>query len=180
MQQKLENANFSRFVKLAKKLRNKTYRKGYMGTHIKMFLSNQISGLRGNLSQEEFGKLLGKPQSVVSRLQNPTYGKYTLQTLLDIADRMDVALIVRFVDYPTFLKFTNDFSDYAVRPDAFSPEQMDSLATTSHEMAPKASIFQSFAQDTKPQENPHRLHLGGAHSLLALSAAKERLPLTVG
>jgi hypothetical protein len=122
-----KNANSRRFSKLAKKLRNKNYRSTYLASHIKIFLANQISALRGNLSQEDFGALLGKPQPVVSRLQNPNYGKYTLQTLLDIATKMDLALIVRFVDYPTFLKMTGDFSDNAVRPESYTPEQVDNL-----------------------------------------------------
>ena len=93
-----------------------------------MFLANQLSSLQGEMSQQEFGQVLGKPQPIVSRLQNPDYGKYTLQTLLEIASKLDVALIVRFVNYPTFLKITNDFSDEALRPTSFDPAQLDLLA----------------------------------------------------
>ena len=58
--------------------------------------------MRGDRSQRAFGELIGKPQSVVSRLENEEYGKLTLQTLLDIAEKLDIALEVRFVDYPAF------------------------------------------------------------------------------
>jgi hypothetical protein len=126
--QEPSDANSHRFTRLAKKLRNKAYRASYMASHTKLFLANQINALRGDLSQQEFGEKLGKPQPVVSRLQNPNYGKYALQTLLDVAIKLDLALIVRFVDYPTFLRLTNDFSDNAVRPAAFSQEQVDQLA----------------------------------------------------
>jgi len=95
-----------------------------------MFLANQLASLQGEMSQQEFGVLLGKPQPIISRLQNPDYGKYSLQTLLEIASKLDVALIARFVDYPTFLKFTNDFSDEALRPAKFDPAQLDLLAAT--------------------------------------------------
>lgn len=84
------------------------------------------------MSQKEFGQLLGKPQPIVSRLQNPDYGKYSLQTLLEIASKLDVALLVRFVDYPTFLKVTSDFSDEALRPARYDQSQMDLLATKSY------------------------------------------------
>jgi hypothetical protein len=128
-QQELDRANSSRITSLAKKLRKKDYRDGYVASHAKTFLAHQITALRGDKSQAEFGEVLNKPQPVVSRLQNPHYGKYTLQTLLDVASKLDIALIVRFVDYPTFLKLTNDYSDQAFCPVAFSEEQVDRMAT---------------------------------------------------
>ena len=163
-----ENANSHRFSRLAKKLRNKNYRSTYLASHIKIFLANQISALRGSLSQEEFGKFLGKQQSVVSRLQNPNYVKYTLQTLLDIAAKMDLALIVRFVDYPTFLKFSDNFSDNAVRPESFTPEQVDKLAATQQ----KSTSYQ-------PMDFPlsaFKQNLGGGD--LGQEPSKPRTPLS--
>ena len=130
-----EDATSHRVASLAKKLRSKKYRDSYLSSHTRMFLANQIASMRGEMSQKEFRELLGKPQPIVSRLQNPDYGKYTLQTLLDISSKLDVALIVRFVDYPTFMTFTNDFSDEALRPSTFDPAQLDYLAaapTTFH------------------------------------------------
>lgn len=66
---------------------------------VKAALARQITALRGGRSQAAFGKLIGKPQSVVSRLEDPNYGKVTLQTLLDIATKLDVALLVRFTSH---------------------------------------------------------------------------------
>lgn len=128
MEHELENAPSHRVTSLARKLRSKKYRDSYLSSHIRMFLANQLSSLQGEMSQQEFGQLLGKPQPIVSRLQNPDYGKYSLQTLLEIASKLDVALLVRFVDYPTFLKITSDFSDEALRPASFDPAQLDQLA----------------------------------------------------
>ena len=123
-----EDATSHRVASLAKKLRSKKYRDSYLSSHTRMFLANQIASLQGEMSQNEFGELLGKPQPIISRLQNPAYGKYTLQTLLEIASKLDVALIARFVDYATFLKLTNDFSDEALRPASFDPNQLDLLS----------------------------------------------------
>jgi transcriptional regulator with XRE-family HTH domain len=89
------------------------------------------------MSQEEFGRLLGKPQSVVSRLEDPEYGKVTLQTLLDIASKLDVALIVRFADYPTYLNVTSDVSPRALRPPRFNQREIEALAE--HEIRTPAS-----------------------------------------
>ena len=129
-----EDAHSRRLSSLAKKLRNKRYRDGYLSSHTRMFLANQLVSLQGEMSQKEFGELLGKAQPIISRLQNPDYGKYTLQTLLDIASKLNIALIVRFVDFPTFINFTSDFSDEALRPTQFDSRQLDALA------APPSSI----------------------------------------
>jgi hypothetical protein len=75
---------------------------------LKTFLAAQIRALRGDLSQTEFGKRIGKPQSVVSRLEGQSYGKVNLQTLIDIASKLNMGLIVGFVSLPTFWKWTND------------------------------------------------------------------------
>lgn len=113
---------------LAKQLMDKDFHDSYLASQLKAFLVEQIKSLRGEMSQEEFGKLLGKPQSVVSRLEDPGYGKVTLQTLLDIASKLDVALIVRFADYSTYLRVINDTSPEALRPARFTPQEIKALA----------------------------------------------------
>jgi transcriptional regulator with XRE-family HTH domain len=98
-----------------------------MARHLKAYLADQIRGLRGALSQTEFGKLLGKPQSVISRLENENYGKVTVQTLLDIALKLDRGLIIRFVNFSTFLKATDDESISALVPGAYDQRAIDSI-----------------------------------------------------
>ena len=78
MERERENAPSHRVTSLAKKLRSKKYRDSYLSSHIRMFLANQLASLQGEMSQQEFGQLLGKPQPIVSRLQNPDYGKIQL------------------------------------------------------------------------------------------------------
>jgi len=110
---------FQRIQILRQKFKDRKYREAYVTQHLKTFLASQIRALRGTLSQTEFGRFLGKPQSVVSRLESSDYGKLTLQTLQEIAGKMDVALIVRFVSHDAFLKITEDFSEEAYRPPSY-------------------------------------------------------------
>jgi hypothetical protein len=112
---------------MAGKQRDKKSHDSQLDTHLKSLLANQIKGLRGDMSQEAFGKLIGKPQSVVSRLEDPDYGKVTLQTLLDIASKLDVALIVRFASHSDYLKITKDTSLKALWPSTCSMDEIEKL-----------------------------------------------------
>lgn len=117
-----------RLKRLAAKTGDEQYRHSYVATHTRQFLARQMHAFRGDKTQSEFGKLLGKPQSVVSRLEDPGYGKWTLQTLFEVARKLDVAVEVRFVDFPTFFKTSGDMSDDAVCPSAYDQQAIDRLA----------------------------------------------------
>src|SRR5262245_27153895 len=92
-----------RLRSLIEKFCDKAYRDSYIAAHSRRFLARQMRKFRGEKSQTDFGALLEKRQTVVSRLEDPNYGKWTLQTLFDVAAKLNVAVLVRFVDIPTFL-----------------------------------------------------------------------------
>ena len=65
-------------------------------------LARQIRSLRGHLSQEEFAKKLGMPRTTVSRLENARRACISLRTLLRIAAKLDIGLVVYFDDRKKF------------------------------------------------------------------------------
>jgi hypothetical protein len=65
----------------------------------------------------------------VSRLEDPDYGRLTIETLLEVASKLDIALLVRFVDHATFLMATNDFSEDALRPQPYNQAVINTLAS---------------------------------------------------
>lgn len=110
--------------KLFDKLRKRAYRRSYVAEHVRRGIAYQVRALRdqrewkqGKLAQE-----LGKPQSVVSRLEDPSYGKVTVQTLLEVADVFDVALQVRFVPFSSFLLTTRDLTTASMQVPSFEDE----------------------------------------------------------
>jgi len=147
------NAISQRAAQLGAALDDRDFRASYMAHHLRAFLADQIRALRSDLSQREFGDLLGKPQSVVSRLEDEAYGKVSLQTLIDIATQLDIALNVRFVDFPTFLRVTSDFSDRAVAPHPYAEAAREEIARM---VSPEVSVpvvttqFLSFSGDGSP------------------------------
>lgn len=121
------NVTSHRLTQLAAKFGDKAYRHSYLARHLRAFLANQIRALRGDRTQAEFGDKIGKSQSAVARLEREGYGKVTLQTLIDIATKLDIGLVVRFVDYPTFLLQTTNQSISALQPPEYDQKVMDEL-----------------------------------------------------
>lgn len=121
------NSNFGK--KLMEKLGRKAYRAAYVGEHVRRGIAAQIRAMRDQRgwNQGKLSKELGKPQSVVSRLEDPSYGKVTVQTLLEVAATFDVALQIRFVPFSSFLQQTRDVSTRSMQVVSFS----DDFATRS-------------------------------------------------
>jgi transcriptional regulator with XRE-family HTH domain len=101
------------------KFARKAYRDGYLQSRVRGMIAYQIQALREKLgmNQTDFAKKIGKTQSVVSRLEDTEYGRVSVQTLLDIACALDVALVVKFASYPDFRKQTDDASVRGLQPD---------------------------------------------------------------
>jgi hypothetical protein len=117
-------SEFSR--KVWDKLRKKVYRRAYVEEHVRRWIASQIRAMRDHPSRQwnqgEFSRRIKKPQSVVSRLEDPSYGKMTIQTLLEVAAAFDVALIVKFVSFCRFLRETNDLTIESMQVENFDIE----------------------------------------------------------
>jgi len=121
-------AGSHRLLSLAEKMHEKDYRDGYVAAHTRQVLAKQMREFRGDKSQTEFADLLDKRQTMVSRLENPNYSGWTVSTILEVASKLDVAAFVRFANFPTFLKYSGDLSESALRPQSYNREQVDDFA----------------------------------------------------
>jgi len=109
------------------KMRDKRYRDSYIASHTRQVLAKQMREFRGDMSQAEFAGLIDKRQTMISRLENPAYVGWTLRTMFEIAQKLNVAVFVRFVDLPTFLRLSEDMSESALHPCSFCETQLNSL-----------------------------------------------------
>ena len=110
--------------KLLEKLQRRAYRHAYLAEHVRQRIAYQVRALRvqRRWNQGKLSNLLGKPQSVVCRLEDPSYGKLSVQTLLEIANVYDVALEVRFVPYSLFLQKSRDVSPISMQVPEFKDD----------------------------------------------------------
>lgn len=100
-----------------KKLGKKSYRDGYLETSVRGRIALQLRAIRKGLglTQKQMSEKLEKPQSTIARLENMEYGKVTIQTLLDIGKKLDIALFVGYVSYPEFIRQQARSSDRELR-----------------------------------------------------------------
>jgi DNA-binding XRE family transcriptional regulator len=97
-----------------KKWRTIEYRQSYMEAAIEQGVAWQIkiNRERRNLTQTELASRIGSKQSGISRAEDPSYGRHSLDTLVKIAHVFDCALQVRFIPYSQLAKDSDD-----LRPD---------------------------------------------------------------
>ena len=90
-------------------------------------LAHQIRILREQRgwTQKELAKRVSTSQNTISRLENPSYGRYTFRTLLGLSKAFDVALFVRYLPFSKFLEMTRD-----TRPERFEASSYDEEAAS--------------------------------------------------
>ena len=88
-------------TQLVNSLEDKEYRDLIVQESINQGIAFQIRAMRSDRewTQGQLGVLAGKPQSEISRLEDPDYEGYTLKTLCKLASAFDVAISVRFVPF---------------------------------------------------------------------------------
>jgi transcriptional regulator with XRE-family HTH domain len=102
---------------LIEELRDPEYRRAFVAAHAGDSIAFQLKAMRlaRDLEQRDIATKLGNPalQPMISRYENPDYGKYSINTLLELAHAFDVALIVHFAPFSELVDW--DFRPVAER-----------------------------------------------------------------
>jgi transcriptional regulator with XRE-family HTH domain len=100
---------------LLEKFADKEYRDTFVQEYIFSRIPLKIKTMRDarEMSQQELGQKAGIAQPWVSKLEDPSYGRLTLSTLLKIASALDVALHVDFVPFSEILNRSSSLSENA-------------------------------------------------------------------
>lgn len=102
-------------------------RHAYLEAELVTGLAHQIRAIRAQRgwTQVELAKKLGTTQAAVSRLEDPSYGRYSMQTLMDLAKIFDTGMQVRFVSFISMLQETFRPSAEAREVPAFEEESIN-------------------------------------------------------
>jgi transcriptional regulator with XRE-family HTH domain len=104
--------------------------------HAKDTIAFQIRQLRKaeGWEQRDLARELGNPklQPMISRYENPDYGRYSITTLLELAAAFDVALAVRFVPFSELVEWDWASNEQTLRPAPYARDtRLNFLATHS-------------------------------------------------
>lgn len=108
---------------ILRSLENTEYRREF-AADIGTGLAFQIRLLRENRGwiQEQLADRMGKRQETISQWENPDYGRYTLNTLRELAAAFDVALLVRFAPFSELVDWSINLTPERLAPPSFDEE----------------------------------------------------------
>jgi transcriptional regulator with XRE-family HTH domain len=138
------------------RLKKKEFRDAFVRSHLTHGLAHQIRELRiqrGWTQKELAEKLELKGQSAVARMEDPSYGKLSIATLIKLSSVFDVALSVRFQSYGKFLMEREDVSPAALRAESFEnemPKIIESMDSVTNYIN---TVMTSNIKDTYPITN---------------------------
>lgn len=159
----------SRKEQIWKSLKDQDFRKEIIDEHVNVGIAFQIRSLRNRqqLKQSGLAKLLDVKQPLISSWENPNYGKYSLQTLKDLAKAFDVGLLVRFVPFSQLIDWTVNLTSDVIAPPSFTEEQYHVQAPGS----PASNVMTAAASNFMIAGDTNNLVLAGFDKPVAFVGA---------
>lgn len=101
---------------ISKLLNDPAFRDAFIFEHIKNGVAFQMNAMRDvrGWTQARLGLEAKKPRNVITRLEDPNYGQFSIQTLREIAAAFQVGLLVKFVPFSKLLEEYDDVSPQAL------------------------------------------------------------------
>lgn len=102
-------------------------RSEFVASHTRNLIATQIKTIRKSrgLKQKDLADRAGIHQSQISEHENPFKGNPTIQTLVQLANTFDVGLIVRFVDFKTFVRSAANVSQAQLAIPEFNADDLE-------------------------------------------------------
>lgn len=166
---------------LIKSLQDPEYRRAFIVNSPGVEIAFQIRTMRErrNLTQDALGKLAGKSQNQIARIEDPNYGKMTLATLKALAVAFDTALIVRFAPISELVAWkADDDADKLIAPSFSDDKGLKEFPTAAHEAPGTVTL-----DEPEIGISPARWRLGFQGFQLGravLIRASKRVPLQIG
>ena len=167
---------------LLQNLDNVEYRRGFVEGHAKDTIAFQIKQLRKveDWDQKKLAEIaFGKPslQPMISRYENPDYGKYSITTLLELAAAFDVALVVRFAPFSELVEWDIYATSATLRPPKYSQDVALSRMVGCGQKRPTVNLLGPIKSDAAPStgflglSKPPQGHQGSKEASAAIGAA---------
>jgi transcriptional regulator with XRE-family HTH domain len=115
-----DNATSGIRERLLRNFRDPEYRHAYLESFLNSLIAFQIRALRKRRgwSQDDLAAEMGTKQSAISRIEDPDYSTWKIETLRKAARAFDLALVVKFVSFGDAVDDIEQFGiDRLLRPE---------------------------------------------------------------
>lgn len=105
-------------------LRDKKTRDAFISAGVDQTIPFQIRAMRlkNGWTQKQLAQKSGMKQERISTCENPNYGRFSLNTLKQLASAFDVALIVRFAPFSEVVEWESNLSSHSLEIESYDDE----------------------------------------------------------
>lgn len=109
------------YSRMFQKLKDRRYRKAFIAAQVRRIIPMQLRALRDSrgMTQQRLARKAHTTQTVISRIEKGGGGRnLTIKSLLNLADALDVALVIRFEPIDQYMTWVENLSAQAIAPQA--------------------------------------------------------------
>jgi len=131
----LSSAGFGWTKEFVEQLSDKELRDAYVADQVRIRIALLIRALREQAgrdwTQTELGRRAGKLQNVISRLEDPDYGRFSLETLLMVAAAFELPLYIDFPEWEDWLQKMSGHSTVSLQRHGFDIQRLTTISQQS-------------------------------------------------